>query len=172
MYGLCIWMFCVFTSTKATVCIHYVRLCGRLFEFEHTSSLQHTLFVNEKLLFSYWSTLHHSNRPKTSHLNILKTLIFPSTHQVPATITVSASSKYSRTVMYYRVWFHPALNIHILFPTVEEKKSKFVCRTHDSHCMCLSVFVCWSKETDISAAVMETCDSIISLLKTTGSSMQ
>lgn len=98
----------------------------------------HTPFLNEKLLFSHPRAFHHGNIPNTSHLNILKMLIWPSTHQALATITLSASSKYSRAIMCHTVWFHSPLNIHIQFSTMVKRKSTFAPYVgHMTHTVCV-----------------------------------
>lgn len=105
--------------------------------------------------------------------------IFPPTRPWPATVTLSASSKYSRTVMCFTVWFSSTIKYtYSVFNSGggKKKKSKFVPyvgHMTQSVCVCLHLCVCIDlRETDNSAAVMETCISILSLLKTTGSSMQ
>lgn len=104
------------------------RLCGRLFEFERTSSLQCT--QRETAVFLIRALFIMTNTPKTSRLNILKMLIRPPTRP-PGTVTLSASSKYSGAAMYYTVWFHLPFNIHIQFSTdlwhVSEKWLTLVC---------------------------------------------
>lgn len=104
------------------------RLRGRLFEFERTSSLQST--QRETAVFLIRALFIMTNTPKTSRLNILKMLIRPPTRP-PATVTLSASSKYSGAAVYYTVWFHFPLNIHIQFSTdlwhVSEKWLTLVC---------------------------------------------
>lgn len=82
----------------------------------------HTLPQREAAVFSSERFSSQRQRPKTSRPNILKMLIFPSTHQAPATIILCASSKYSRAVVCFTFWFHSPLNIHIEFSIVVEKE--------------------------------------------------
>lgn len=123
-------VFTCINCLSRSACVH---LHSFVWEGANIQFTIRTLLVNEKPLFSYPSSFHHSNRPKTSHLNILK-IVDLSIHPPDLShhYSLSASYKYSGTAVYYTVWLHPPSNIHI-FDSREEKHIGATCVTHDSH---------------------------------------
>lgn len=117
----------VFVHLPLKLCVRAVsRLRGRFLEFEQYACLQ-----REAAVFSQPSTFHHSERNNDFSSKHPQDVDLSSTHPAPATVTLSASSKYSGLPCITGLGPYLLLNIHILFSEVN------VCRS----CVCVSVCV-------------------------------